>query len=262
MAGKTERGRRARLTAQLFAARAQSSGGGGAREALADVSLELLAGGEEVALLGRVGDDLVAVHKRDAHVEVDGRLCGGAIRRLCGGGVRGALLLEELVDRLLQRGHPRVAGEWLASQSLDEAQKWLRVAGPPVRVPQRGAHPRVVDDDSVARGEEGARLVHGHLCKHVPVVVAGGLVREQVRHRQQRPPARAALDARLHLVGERLDGGGAQLCVGELVQRLLEVGHLQGERVRGGSTSVPRSCSAPPSRRGHTASIARSEKTS
>lgn len=52
----------------------------------------------------------------------------------------------------------------------------------------------VVDNGPQFLNEVVSCLVHTHLRQHVAVVVAAGLVRQYVRHRQQRPRAEAALD--------------------------------------------------------------------
>mmetsp|Transcript_41138 Transcript_41138/g.102331 ORF Transcript_41138/g.102331 Transcript_41138/m.102331 type:complete len:262 (+) Transcript_41138:671-1456(+) len=141
--------------------------------------------------------------------------------------VRLLLLGHQRFGRLLEGIDPRLAGERRARERLHEAEEGLRVARRPIGLGQRGSDRRVVDDVPVALHEEGTRLVDGHLCEHVAVVVARGLVGEQVRHRQQRARGGAALDVELHLLGELQDGVSTQLIVRHLIQRLLEVRHRQ-----------------------------------
>mmetsp|Transcript_5689 Transcript_5689/g.25282 ORF Transcript_5689/g.25282 Transcript_5689/m.25282 type:complete len:354 (+) Transcript_5689:480-1541(+) len=64
-----------------------------------------------------------------------------------------------------------------------------------------------------------------HLGEHVPVVVAGGLIRRDVRHGEERASGESALDLVLDLVGNALDVFRGEISLIQLVERLLKVRH-------------------------------------
>jgi hypothetical protein len=98
-----------------------------------------------------------------------------------------------LLEILLELLDPRVPGEGCAGEILDKVEEHFRVAGLPIGRREHRADLGIVDDAPKLLQEKRARLLHGHLGEDITVVVAGCLVGEEVRDREQRTRLQPAL---------------------------------------------------------------------
>mmetsp|Transcript_107692 Transcript_107692/g.347609 ORF Transcript_107692/g.347609 Transcript_107692/m.347609 type:complete len:533 (-) Transcript_107692:542-2140(-) len=137
------------------------------------------------------------------------------------------LAAQDLLQGLLKLALPRVAGQLLAREALHQVQEGHAAAGPPVLLGDEGAYGGVVDHAAVGLQEVLAGLLHGHLREHVAVVVAAGLVSEDVRDSDHGQRGGAAPHALLHLGRQPLHALRRELRLRQLVERALEVGHRE-----------------------------------